>query len=149
MNKKILSLSALALVISLAQAPFALACHEKCMPGSPIEKMAHQLDLTTDQKKKIMDIRAQMMSQVVAKQQEMRAAHKQIDDLFQTGTVDESKLDAVVMQQQEIFGAMLKMRLMERKAIMNVLTDAQKVKLHNMIKAHDTKKHMDHDHDGE
>ena len=134
MHKKIIiGLSTLALSLSLIQVPLAYACPKNDCAAPNIEKITKQLDLTTEQQQKIIDIRDKMKPQIAAKRQEMRNAHKQLDSLVRASTLDEGKLDAAVAQTQEIFGALLKLHVMERRAIADVLTDAQKKKLHMMM----------------
>lgn len=139
MKNKIIGLSAIALSMSLAQAPLAYASHDKCFGGASMEKMSEKLDLTADQKTKIEAIRMQVMPQIKAKQDEMRATHMEINELFKASTLDESKLDSLITKQQDVFGAILKIRLMERRDIAAVLTDAQKAKLAEMIQKHENK----------
>ena len=141
-------LSALALSMTLSQAPMAYANHMKCFSGAPIEKLTKKLNLTAEQKTKIMAIRTQVKSDIQAKRQDMRTVHMQINDLYKTSPLDESKLDGYINQEKETFGAILKIRLMERRDIANLLTDEQKTKLNEMIQKQETK-HQEHQDDHE
>ena len=148
MNKKIMCLSTLALSMTLSQAPLAYADHMKCFSGAPIEKLTKELNLTPEQKTKITAIRAQVKPEIQAKRQDMRAVHMQINDLFKATPLDESKLDGLINQEKENFSAILKIRLMERRDIANLLTDEQKTKLNDMVQKAEAK-HQEHQDDHE
>ncbi len=149
MNKKIITLSALAVSLSLS-VPLAYAHHSQCVGGANIEKMVKALDLTPDQKTKIMAIRDQVKPQIQAKRQDMRTVHMQINDLYKADTLDESKLDELINQEKDTFGAILKIRANERRDIAAILTPEQKAKLADMMQKME-KKHQEpsFDHEGD
>ena len=151
MNIKCMSLSALALSLSLCQTSAAFASdHDrmKCLDGGgkKIHKLIDKLDLTSDQKAKIKDIAEKAKTVEMSKQDELRAIHMQVNDAFQSNSVNETKIDGFVSQEQQVIGAMIKVRMMERLDISNVLTDEQKTKLSDMMKKW-KEKHKEHQDD--
>lgn len=151
MNMKFMSLSALALSLSLCQASSAFAHdseHMNCFAGSgeKMHKMVDKLDLTADQKTKIKDIAEKAKAVEVAKRDELKTIHMQVNDTFHANGMTETKIDGFVNQEQQIIGAMIKVRMMERLDISNVLTEAQKTKMSDMMKKWE-EKHKEHKDD--
>lgn len=135
MNKKLMSLSALALSLSLAQAPLAFADHGKGRfgGGQKMSQVVSQLDLSADQKVKIKAICDKAKSERKAKHQELRAVRMQINQAFGSNSVTESKIDEFATQEQQIMGEIVKIRLTERLEVSKVLTDEQKAKMADML----------------
>lgn len=146
MNKKIVTLSALALSLSMGGASLAYADHQ-CYSGKRMEKLVDSLDLTADQKAKIKTIRDQAMTAIKPKMDEMHAIHVKINESFKAGTLDDSTLDSLVSQKKEALGEIMKIRLTERRDISNVLTAPQKTKLADMLQQWEAKHEEGHDHD--
>lgn len=143
MNKKIICLSALALSFSLSQAPLTYAGHSKCFAGEHVAKMTEKLDLTTDQKAKIKAIREKAKADLMPLHKDMIANRQAVNALFKSGTVDDSKLETLFNQEKETLGSILKVRMMERRDISNLLTDKQKEKLAGMMQKVEKKTHTD------
>lgn len=144
MNKKLMTFSALALSLSLSQAPLVYAEHTTdCFNGEKIHKMVKKLNLTSDQQTKIKAIIDRAHTEMQTKHKELAALRVDVNNAFHTNAMTESKMDGLVSQEQQVMGAMLKIRMMERLDITNVLTDEQKAKLSDhMIKWEE--KHMGH-----
>jgi Spy/CpxP family protein refolding chaperone len=143
MKKKFLYLSALALSFVLFQSPAALASHEPCGCAAATHKVHEvikDLDLTKDQKDKIKKIMDQARDGLKAKHHESHDVRMLINSSFKNDTITEPKIDEFVNKEQQIIGAMLKIRMMERYELAKVLTTEQKAKLNLLfdkwMKAH-------------
>ncbi|MDP3706431.1 MAG: Spy/CpxP family protein refolding chaperone [Legionellaceae bacterium] len=148
MNMKFMSLSALALSLSLCQSSVAFAHHEdheRCFDagGMKMHKMIENLDLTAEQKDKIKSISDKAHEVGKAKRDELHAIHMQVNDVFDSHSMNETKIDGFVSQEQQIIGAMIKLKMMERLDICNVLTDEQRAKMADMMKKWE-EKHKEH-----
>ena len=137
MNKKIIALSALALSMSFSQATFACdgLCgdHKSYMAGERYQKMTEKLDLTADQKSKIMAIGTKAREDMKPKLEEMRSIHMQLNKLAGEKVLDQGKIDTLVNQKKDIVGAVTQMRITTRHDIDMVLTAPQKAKLDAMV----------------
>lgn len=134
-NNKVLSLSALALSLSLTQTSVFAESEgmQHCFHGERLHKIVDELNLTPEQKEKIHSIRDNARETYRAKFKEIRSLRMQINEAFKSGPVDETKMDSFVNQKKEIVGVIFKTRLMERNDISNVLTDQQRQKLYELI----------------
>jgi Spy/CpxP family protein refolding chaperone len=131
MTIKILSLSALALSIALSQSAFASdMCKSKY---DWIVKTSEKLDLNAEQKTKIRALAAEAKMAAMAKHEEMRMIHKHINEAYTNNTIDPSKLDEFINQEQMAMGDILKVRSKERYDAYMVLTDSQKQKMNKMV----------------
>jgi len=134
MNTKLLSFSALALSLSLSQTSVAFAEHTvKCFDGQRLEKAIKKLDLSADQKTKIEAICEKAKADIIAQRETFRAAHMEVNEAFKSNSMTEDKMDSFVSKEEKIVGAMIKIRMMERLDINNVLTDDQKAKVADMM----------------
>ena len=141
--KKITTLSALVLSLSLSQISIAHADHQRCDFGSQrMEHVVDKLNLTTEQHKQFKKISEEAKQSIMPKHKEMRALRDKINAAFKAGNVDSAQQDTFVNDEKEIIGSILKIRMTERVEINKILTDAQKAKLSDM-----KKKWMDK-HDG-
>ena len=144
MNKKIIWLSALALSMSLSQATFACDCEMPSSPKDRLERMTHKLDLTADQKMKIKAIGDKAREEMKPKYDEMRSNRMQLNELAAAKEIDQAKVDKLIDQNKEIFGTIMKMRVIVRHDVDMLLTDKQKEKLDKMV-ADWKEKHMHKD----
>lgn len=135
MYKKILSLSVLALSFNLAHSTIAFA-HKGHCDAHAYRQQIEKLDLTNDQKTKIKDIVVKTDEALMRDRAELKTLHKEANEEFVANTMDDSKIDKIVDKKLPIIGDMMKLRMKERLAISQVLTDAQKAKIAQMIAKH-------------
>ena len=144
MNKNILSLSALALSLSVSQATLACSSdHHSNFWGERVHKMVSHLDLSAEQKGKIHTIRERAKHEMQAKFNELRTLRHDKNEILAAPTFNESKLDGVINQEKDVLGSILKIAAMERHEISNVLTAKQKEKLSEMVQKWEKKQHED------
>ncbi len=136
MYKKILSLSVLALSFNLAQSTEAFAHKGHCYDKHGYRHQIEKLDLTNDQKVKIKEIIIKTDEVIMRDHAELKALHKETNEEFIANTMTDAKIDQIVDKKLPIIGDMMKARLKERLAISQVLTDAQKEKIAQMIAKH-------------
>lgn len=130
MNLKTLSLSALALSIALSQSAFA---HDVCEHKHDwIVKVSEKLGLNAEQKTKIKAFADQAKIDVKAKHEEMRMIHMHLNEAYTNNTIDPTKLDGFINQEQQAVGAIIKIRSKERYDAYMVLDDKQKEKMNKM-----------------
>ncbi len=139
MNIKKLSLSVLALSLALSQSVFA---NEFCKQKKDwIVKISEKLGLNAAQKSKIKDLADQAMVDVKAKREDMRMIRMHLNEAYTNHTIDPTKLDEFIGQQQQVKDALVKLRAKERYDIYMELNDNQKEKMNKMIaewsKSHD------------
>ncbi len=144
--KKIIALSALALSLSLSQAPLAYADHMPCeFNGHHMAKMVEKLDLTTEQHAKIKAIRAAAKQKIEPIHREMHALRQKINDAFKMGDVSDSKQKSFVKDEVNLISSVLTIRMSERADISKLLTATQKTKLSSMVQKKMDKHHDKHD----
>ena len=117
------------------------------MPSSPkdrLERMTHKLYLTADQKMKIKAIGDKAREEMKPKYDEMRSNRMQLNELAAAKEIDQAKVDKLIDQNKEIFGTIMKMRVIVRHDVDMLLTDKQKEKLDKMV-ADWKEKHMHKD----
>lgn len=134
MNKKFVWLSAL--VVSLIAGQPAIACkttskHCHCNE----QKIASHLNLTSEQKVKIKEIRAKSLAVFNANYKQLKALRAQIHDLAKAEKIDEAKLDSLIAQKNKIQGIMLKNHVLTQHQIYNLLDAKQKLQFQKMKKA--------------
>ena len=131
MNTKKLSLSVLALSLTLSQSVFA---HDFCKRQQDwIVKVSEKLDLNAAQKSKIKALAAQTLADVAAKREEMRIVRSKITAAYTDHTIDPTKLDEFISQQQQAVGALVKLRSHERYDVYMALNDNQKEKMNKLV----------------
>jgi len=131
-------LASLALTAVFMQSPSAVYA---CPQGMHhIEKMVKKLDLTPDQKNKIQAIYTNTKKDMKEKFKQMQETRKEINLLLQASPINESKINAIVNQQKEQFGEIVKLRINTRIAINNILTEPQRVKFREMFKKWEEKR---------
>lgn len=139
--KKMLSLCviALSLVLTQAQACMSDEAHER------IEKIASKLNLSKEQRDKINVIRADAKQKIMPLREQLKGIHQQVNEAFKTNNIGTFKVNAFVREEKETIGSMIKVRMNERVAIHNVLTEKQRMKFSEMMahmkKEHHKKKH--------
>lgn len=134
MFKKFLSISIFALSLLCLQSKAAFAHHCGC--GEMSHKMheaMEKINLSDEQKGKIKEAMDKAHDALKAKHDEMRDVRMLINGAFKDGTMNEAKIDEFSNKQMHIMGAIMKIRMMERFAISQVLTDEQKEMLNDML----------------
>lgn len=146
MNKKIILLFALAL--SLCVGPMTVVCadHAKCFMGAHFAKAVSKLDLTADQKTKIKAIHDKAKEDLAPLHKQMMVTHQQVEELFKSSKMDDSKFDSLINDKKEIIGSIIKIKMNERRDISNVLTEQQKQKLATTLQQREAK-HKEKSHD--
>ncbi len=130
MYKKIAYLCALTISFFLFLSPAAMAGHCGCSENR--DKIYHEiqkLDLTPEQKEKIENIKTKSHEALKAKREEMNASIISINNAYKDGSMTEPKIDEYSHKNMQIFGAIIKIDMMERFEVSKVLTDKQKEKL--------------------
>ena len=144
--KKIIALSALALSLSLSQAPLAYANHTPYeLNGHHMAKIMEQLDLTAEQQVKINAIRVSTKQKIKPIHREMHALRQKINAAFNMGDVSESNQKSFVNDEVKLIRAVLTIRLSERANISKLLTATQKTKLSSLVQEKMDKHHDKHD----
>ncbi|KTD21622.1 Spy/CpxP family protein refolding chaperone [Legionella londiniensis] len=134
--KKIILLPLMALALAISPVAFA----DKMCPCMDIQKMEKELNLTADQKNKIMEIRKQAKEQMKATWEQMKALHQQKKELVRSEKMDQAKLDELVNQKKELMASMMKTKIMTQHQIYNVLDENQKEKFAAMMDKWEQKK---------
>jgi len=99
-----------------------------------MENMVQKLDLTADQKEKMMTMKKQAKAEMKAKHDEMHAIHKEMGPLVETDKMDEAKLDALIQQEKEVVASMTKNKMMLKHQFYGVLDAKQKAMFSTMSK---------------
>src|SRR3990167_2705636 len=107
MYKKILSLSALTLALSLTHSNIALA-HDTCNDGFKAHKVVKKLDLTHDQKTKIETIMAQTEVGMMRDRLALREIRKEVNLAFVANTMDDAQIDKCIGKKLPLIGDMMK-----------------------------------------
>ena len=139
MNKKIMSLSALVLSMSMSQVTLACSEHMHHHSGERLVKMAEKLDLNAEQKAKIKAIGEKAHQAVKPAYEELHALRHQSNELLAAEKLDERQLERVIDKEKDVVGTMLKIKAMERRDISSVLTVKQKEKFEAMLQQHEKK----------
>jgi len=131
---------ALSLVFSQAQACMSEKAFER------VEKMISKLDLTKEQREKINVIRAETKQKVMPLREELKNVRHQVNEAFKTNSINSFKESGFVREEKSIVGSMIKVRMDERVAIHNVLTEKQRMKFANMMEEWKKEHHMKKEH---
>ena len=140
MKGKILCLSALTIALSLSQS--VMACGDKgCSKHmknhhseSRMDKVVEKLDLSTEQKAKIKVIRTKARADMAPEFKKLHALRHEKNQLVAEPKMNEHKLDKIIHQEKEAWGAIMKIRAMERHDISMELTPKQKEKMKEMTR---------------
>ena len=136
------------LMATTAFSPLVLADHDKsakkhstCIcKGDFLQK----LHLTPEQQAKIQAIRQQSRAFNTSKRQEIATIRNQIDMLSKADKLDEAKLDALVAQQKDNLGALIKQKTLTANEIYHVLDAKQKAQYDALVDAWKKKKMSSH-----
>ena len=134
MFKKFLYICTLVISIMCLQSKAAFAHHCGC--GEMSHKMHEamkKIDLTEEQKGQIKEAIDKANDALKAKHDEMRDVRMLVNGAFKDGTMNEAKIDEFSNKQMHIMGALVKIRMMERLAISQVLNEEQKKMLNDML----------------
>lgn len=147
--KKIILLPFMAFALAISPVTFAKS---KSCPCMDVQKLEKELNLTSEQKNKIMEIRKQAKEQMKGKWEEMKNLYKQKKELVRSEKMDEAKLDELINQKKEIIATMMKTKIMTKHQIYNVLDAKQKEQYAAMMdkwehKKMEKMKNMDDDDD--
>ena len=142
MKKHILTLSALALSLSISQTTLACNDHMQHFSGEHLAKIAEKLHLSTEQRTKIKLIRHNTVDAMAPKFAELQTLHLKTNDLLDKDTLDEKALDTIISQEKETLGDMLKLRIIEKHDIIVLLTPSQKTAFFKMLEKNEHKEHM-------
>lgn len=129
--KRILSTSILAFSLLSGSMVFADS-HHKCGCAT-MEKMAHELDLTAEQKAKIEAIKKQSSEMIKVKKQEKKALKKEMKHYAASDSFDENKLNEMVAKKKELSAEITKEKMMMKHRIYMVLDAKQKEKYKHML----------------
>ncbi|KTD06587.1 envelope stress induced periplasmic protein [Legionella gratiana] len=129
MNKKLIWLSAIALIITLGQPSFACSGDSKhCNSHHRSDKLAKELNLTPEQQAKLQTYKEKAQATFKTNYAQLRSLRTQINTLVQADKMDEAKLDSLIEQVNKIRGAMLKSRIMIQHQMFALLNAKQKAK---------------------
>lgn len=140
--KKMLSLCVIALSLVITQAQACMSYEAK---HEHVEKMISKLDLTKEQREKINVIRAEAKQKLMPLREQLKATRQRVNEAFKTNKIGSFKESGFVREEKDTIGSMIKVRMDERVAIHNVLTEKQRMKwsemMEHMKKEHHKKKH--------
>lgn len=133
MNIKTFSLSAMVLSLALCQAP-AVFAHDSCEHKHDwILKISEKLNLSSEQKSKIHAIIEKEHGNIEAKHHEMLMIRQNINQSYDNKDITRMKVDEYARQEEQVVGAIIKIRMQERYDVYEVLDDKQKAKMNKMI----------------
>lgn len=144
MKIKYLSLPVIALSMALSYTPSAFACHNICEHKHNWRKISEQLTLSADQNDKIKALNEKTKTDIKTKYQELKDIRMKINDAFRNNDMSDTKVDSFATQEQQVMGAILKIRLQERYDTYKLLDDKQKEKMNGMVKKWEEKHHDKH-----
>lgn len=143
-NKLIIAvlIAALAITASIvlaAQAP-RLGYHRGGGPGMGCDftkgKIAHELGLTKDQIAKLKEIHANFMDATKDVRDQLKAKHEQLVGLLMVDPPDPAAIKNLFTEMDPLKVQLREIGIDHAVEAYNVLTPAQKAKVHEMIKAH-------------
>ena len=130
MNKMLVVPAALVLSLSLSQTTFAydmkkMSDNKKkyyaCMQGT-----MKKLDLTADQKTKIVTIRSHERKAMEGKWREARALRHEMRAVVESDKLDEVKLTSLIQKRKDLMADIYKAKLVAKNEIYNLLDAKQK-----------------------
>jgi len=118
--------------------------------GAMAEKMADELNLSTEQRAKMKDLHAAQQQEMAPIHEEMKKKHAEMEQLFAAATLDEAAIMAkageLAAVQAQMHTSMIKMRI----AMHQIMTPEQRVKAADLMKKHQEKRAaMMKEHGGE
>lgn len=129
MNKKLIWLSAIALIMTLGQPSFACSDDSKhCNTHHRTDNLAKELNLTPEQQAKIQSYKEKAQASFKTNYAQLRTLRTQINSLVQANTMDQAKLDSLIEQVNKIRGSLLKSRIMMQHEMFTLLDSKQKAK---------------------
>ncbi|AUH72944.1 Spy/CpxP family protein refolding chaperone [Legionella sainthelensi] len=126
MNKKLISLAAFTLIITLGQSSFACSNDSKHCNRS--DKLAKELNLTSEQEAKLQTYKEKAQANFKTNYSQLRTLRTQINSLIESDKIDETKLDSLIDQINKIRGSMLKNKIMMQHQMFTILDAQQKAK---------------------
>ncbi|WP_028389524.1 Spy/CpxP family protein refolding chaperone [Legionella fairfieldensis] len=117
-------------------APATAATQQSTSCGCNGDKMKHMIDslkLDEAQQTKLQTIKEQTKATIKANWQQMKALRSQMNQLIQSDTIDQTKLDSLINQKKELVGNMIKVKIMAKHQIYNLLNAQQKTQYQQMI----------------
>ncbi|KTD53119.1 envelope stress induced periplasmic protein [Legionella santicrucis] len=140
MNRKFIWLSAITLIITLGQPSFACSDPKHCNAHHRSDKLAKELDLTSEQQAKLQTYKEKAQANFKTNYAKLRTLRTQINSLIQSDKIDEAKLDSLIEQVSQIRGSMLKNKVMMQHQMFTILDAKQKAKFLELKK----KWYLDH-----
>jgi protein CpxP len=130
MNKKFIWLSTLVIALIIGQPTFACSDtkdqSKQCHCKTNGKKISENLNLSDEQKKKIIALKKQSHHELKLNYKKIIALRTQINAMSKAEKIDEAKLDALIKQKNLVLGEMLKKHIILQHQIYTVLTAAQK-----------------------
>ncbi len=156
MNKKIIYLAVFTLALILGQTSFASSSSNQQTTTSSgtnntntnadnttnsgtnncaarLQKMIQTLNLNDTQQTKVKAIIAQAKADKAQYLQQMQTLHGQLKQLIIADTMDESQLDNLLNQKKELFAAILKIKIMAKYQIYQLLDAQQRIQFQQMM----------------
>ncbi len=133
MNKKFIWLVTLLLTLILGQSSYA-DCDKNQKHCNKFNQLTTELNLTAEQQEKVKEFKKQSKNSMKESYKQLKDLHNQIDALVTADKIDETKLDGLINQINQIRGAMLKNRIMIQHQVYTILTPEQKTKFQELKK---------------
>lgn len=102
--------------------------------GPKLERLAHRLNMTDEQRAEIEAIRSGSQKQMVELREKIRANRDQIRELIRQPDFDEAAIRSVADEQGDFKADMIVLRARQRSGMRAVLTDEQRDQLDEMPK---------------
>lgn len=148
MLKKMIVLPAFVLSLSLSQAVFShmndtmVKDHVQKHSGHHcMHHMMKNLDLTSEQKEKISELKAKTKQELSGKMHELQVIRHEMRAIVQSDKVDDAKLAQLIHQKKEIIGSITKSKVMLNHQIYHLLDSKQQAKYSEMAKKCDEMRH--------
>ena len=107
---------------------------------SHMDKVMEKLNLSKEQKAKIKVIRSKARAEMAPEFKKLHALRHEKNQLVLEPKMNERKLDTIIHQEKEAWGAVMKIRAMERHDISMELTPKQKETLKEMTQKWEKKR---------
>jgi protein CpxP len=130
--KKFLWIVAVAMSLALGQTAFADSDNDGC--GSGMKKMVEVLDLTKEQKEKVMPMLDQLKMTIKGDWAKIKDLRQQINAQVESDKMDQATLDGLLAQKEKIMTDMMKAKVMTKHQMFMMITPEQKVKYSAMMK---------------
>ena len=130
MKKNLLWIVAVVFSLALGQSALAKSCH--C--GKGMKKMVEQLNLSEEQKAKVMPILDKLKSSMQANRGQMKDFHAQLNQLVQSDKMDQSAVDSLIDKKTKMMGDRMKARVDAKHQIYILLNEQQKASYQAMVK---------------